>query len=146
MAPFSSRFKEILSYPILQNYLKTLLFFILTKILLYPIMWTSPHFTSYTPIFLPPFTSYTPISYYLLHLTHLFPTTFYILHTYTLPPCTKNFRILFKSYPDPKSPKSCSNHVSNGPLISGSLLWADRHFFPCNNPMLLAPYSRFEIS
>ena len=67
----------ILSYHILQNSLKTLLFFILTKILLYPIMWTSPPFTSYTPIF-----------YHFLYLTHIYITTFYILHTYFLPPFT----------------------------------------------------------
>ena len=77
MAPFSSLFKKILSYPILQNSLKTLFFFILTKILLYHILWTPP-----------PFISYKPISYYLLHLTHLYLTNFYILHIYFLPPFT----------------------------------------------------------
>ncbi|KAL5566832.1 hypothetical protein UlMin_029996 [Ulmus minor] len=87
-ALFSSQFKKILSYPILQNSPKILLFFILTKILLYPILWIPPPFTSYTPIYYHLFTSYTPISYNFLHLTHLFSTTFYILHTYTLPPFT----------------------------------------------------------
>ena len=109
MGLFSSLFKEILSYSILQNSLKIHLFFILTKILLYPILWT-----------LPLFTSYTPISYHLLHLTHLYLITFYILHTYFLPPFTSYTPISyppFTSYTPipyhflPKILESCLNPI-----------------------------------
>ena len=98
MGLFSSLFKEILSYPILQNSLKIIFFFILTKILLYPILWTPP-----------PFTSYTPISYHFLHLPHLYLTTFYILHTYFLPPFTSYTPIPYHLLP--KILESCLNPI-----------------------------------